>query len=214
MGTTTPQLVRVGNRRQLHELEVFSAASGTGSSWAGRDRPASVPKRHRAVTPRPKGRGVPIRQRSELTRVFPPLPPLDSLAKYGPSSGNRPPTTRNYSGEGGIRTRGGVLAPRPLSKRVPSATRSPLRVSTPAEKRSEHASPPSRAQGKAVIRRDRVERSAAQDTPRSLFIDASSAGVNGYWSNSELATQRNSLTAKGRKFWLRRWHSYRNRSTT
>ena len=36
--------------------------------------------------------------------------------------------SRNNCGEGGIRTRGQVLARRPLSKRVPSASRSPLQV--------------------------------------------------------------------------------------
>ena len=32
-------------------------------------------------------------------------------------------------------------------------------------------------------------------TPSSLFIEASSAGVNGYWSNSALGTHLKALTA-------------------
>jgi hexosaminidase len=36
----------------------------------------------------------------------------------------------------------------------------------------------------------------SQVTPRSLFIDASSAGVNGYWSNSALVTHLNAWTLR------------------
>ena len=73
-------------------------------------------------------RGPDLRQR--YGEPFAPVPaellaPTESSGESSGGSGGRV-FCGESSGEGGIRTRGRVLARRPLSKRVPSATRSPL----------------------------------------------------------------------------------------
>lgn len=45
------------------------------------------------------------------------------------------------------------------------------------------------------------------ETPSSLFMLASSAGVNGYWSNSALATHLKAFTARGSSASARSVHS-------
>lgn len=50
--------------------------------------------------------------------------------------------------------------------------------------------------------------------PSSLFIDASSAGVNGYRSKSLLVTHLNACTLRAAGVPMMMRHSYRNRSTT
>jgi hypothetical protein len=68
--------------------------------------------------------GATLRQRERQARTGSPQQPV---LRFRPSKGQRPAAAcERTSGEGGIRTREGVLTPYSLSRRVPSATRPPL----------------------------------------------------------------------------------------
>ena len=118
-----------------------------------------------------------------------------------PSSGSRTPATPTISSSPVRRSLRVVLAASRCSSR-PSSTTKASHASY-GRTRSLHAS---RVRADTFAS-ESPRRLASYETPSSLFMLASSAGVNGYWSNSALATHLKALTARGSRVSARRVHS-------